>query len=160
MPSGGARARSGPAPDPNALRRDRDGNDWVVLPAAGRQGPAPEWPLPDPTFREEQLWEVLWAKPQAVVWERERQEHEVALYARRFCEAERGDSPVNLTTVVRQMADGLGLTIPGMRANRWRIAPADAPSAPAATGPARSDASAAGRRSARSRFQVVSGDGE
>ncbi|RPE27293.1 hypothetical protein [Kitasatospora cineracea] len=160
MPSGGARARSGPPPDPNALRRDRDAGDWTILPADGRPGPTPEWPLPDPTVREEELWEGLWAKPQAIVWERNGQELEAALYVRRFTEAERGDSPVTLTTAVRQMADSLGLTVPGMRANRWRIAPAEAPSAPAATGPARAAVADTGRRSARSRFQVVSGDGE
>jgi hypothetical protein len=48
MPKGGARVNSGPPPDPNALRRDRpaDRDGWVVLPADGYEGPAPEWPLP------------------------------------------------------------------------------------------------------------------
>lgn len=159
MPSGGARARSGPPPDPNALRRDRDSGEWTLLPADGRPGAAPEFPLPDPTYREEELWEVLWAKPQAIVWERNGQDLEVALYVRRFGEAERGDSPVTLTTAVRQMADGLGLTVPGMRANRWRIVPADTQPATPTAGPAGSGTADGARRSARSRFQVVPGDG-
>ena len=48
MPRGGARVNSGPPPDPDALRRDRkeDRAGWTILPAAGRQGDAPEWPLP------------------------------------------------------------------------------------------------------------------
>lgn len=48
MPRGGARINSGPPPDPNALRRDRpsDQAGWVTLPAAGRKGRPPEWPLP------------------------------------------------------------------------------------------------------------------
>ena len=41
--------RSGPAPDPNALKRDRDGKQWAKLPAGGRTGAPPPWPLhPDP----------------------------------------------------------------------------------------------------------------
>lgn len=125
MAKGGARARSGPAPDPEALRRERDARDWVVLPAEGRKGSPPRWPLPDSTRREAELWKVLWAKPQAVMWERQGQELEVALYVRRWCEAEVAESRVTLSTLVRQMADSLGLTTPGLRANRWRIAPAD-----------------------------------
>ena len=48
MPRGGARVNSGPPPDPNALRRDRpsDKDGWTALPAAGRQGDPPVWPLP------------------------------------------------------------------------------------------------------------------
>lgn len=48
MPRGGARLNSGPPPDPNALRRDRrdDKAGWTMLPASGRQGDPPNWPLP------------------------------------------------------------------------------------------------------------------
>lgn len=49
MTSGGARARSGPAPDPNALRRTRDAKEWIKLKREGRGDvPAPEWPLEPP----------------------------------------------------------------------------------------------------------------
>jgi hypothetical protein len=129
MPKGGTRSRSGPPPDPNALRRDRDDAEWVTLPPAGREGEAPEWPLTAPTKRELAFWSRLWAKPQAVMWERLGQELEVALYVRRLVESERRGSAANLTTLVRQMADSLGLTTPGLRSNRWRIgklAPDDA----------------------------------
>jgi hypothetical protein len=121
MPKGGARTRSGPAPDPTALRRDRDAGEWTILPAEGRQGATPDWPLTVQAEREEDLWEDLWAKPQALVWERYGQEVEVALYVRRLVEAEERGAAAVLTTLVRQMADSLGLTTPGMRANRWRI---------------------------------------
>ncbi|MFI2612064.1 hypothetical protein [Kitasatospora sp. NPDC018619] len=60
--------------------------------------------------------------PQSLMWERYGQQLEVALYVRRLAEAEQPASRVNLSTLVRQMADSLGLTTPGMRANRWRIA--------------------------------------
>jgi len=46
---------------------------------------------------------------------------EVALYVRRLVEAERPDAPVSVGTLVRQYADALGLSIPGLRALRWRI---------------------------------------
>jgi hypothetical protein len=131
MASGGARARSGPAPDPTALRRDRDAGEWTILPAEGRQGAMPEWPLPEQTIREADLWDALWRKPQAIMWERYGQEFEVALYVRRFSEAELMDSRVNLSTLIRQMADSLGLTTPGMRANRWRVDRAEESAQPA-----------------------------
>ncbi|MFE7315652.1 hypothetical protein ACFU7T_21610 [Streptomyces sp. NPDC057555] len=151
MASGGARARSGPAPDPAALRRDRDGDQWAVLPTAGRPGSAPAWPLTEPSGRELQLWDVLWKRPQAVMWERLGLELEVAMYARRFAEAEQPESRVNLSTLVRQLSDSLGLTVPGMRANRWRIE-AGAEEAPASPRPP-------ARASARSRLKVVA-DGD
>lgn len=121
MPKGGARTRSGPAPDPQALRRERDAGEWTILPAEGRQGATPEWPLPEQSDREAVLWETLWRKPQALMWERYSQEIEVALYVRRLAEAEKPDASVTLGTLVRQMADSLGLTTPGIRGNRWRI---------------------------------------
>jgi hypothetical protein len=153
MTKGGARARSGPAPDPNALRRDRDAGEWTVLPADGRLGAMPDWPLTEQSSRETELWEDLWRKPQAIMWERYGQGVEVALYVRRLTEAELMDSRVNLSTLVRQMADSLGLTTPGMRANRWRIT-AEEPVRPTPSGrrPA--------VRSSRSRLKVVPGDGE
>lgn len=126
MPKGGARTRSGPAPDPEAFRRERDAGEWTILPAEGREGATPDWPLTGGTDRELDLWERLWHKPQALMWERYDQHLEVALYVRRLTEAEKPDSSVNLSTLVRQMADSLGLTTPGMRGNRWRIDRADA----------------------------------
>jgi hypothetical protein len=150
MPAGGARARSGPAPDPNALRRERDAGEWTILPAEGRLGEPPEWPLTDPSDREEHLWATLWLKPQALMWERYGQQLEVALYVRRLAEAEKRDAFVNLGTLVRQMADSLGLSTPGMRANRWRIA-AEEPAAPAPS------ADRPRQPSARSRMTVLPG---
>lgn len=121
MPKGGARTRSGPAPDPNALRRERDAGEWTILPAEGREGATPDWPFEDQSVREIVLWERLWEMPQALMWERYGQDLEVGLYVRRLAEAEKPDSAVVLSTLVRQMADSLGLTTPGMRGNRWRI---------------------------------------
>lgn len=153
MPKGGARTRSGPAPDPAALRRDRDAGEWTILPADGRLGATPDWPMPEQAGREAELWEALWRKPQAIMWERYGQELEVALYVRRLAEAEQMESRVNLSTLVRQMADSLGLTTPGMRANRWRI------DAGEAAAPAPAKRAAAKRPTSRSRLKVVSDNG-
>ena len=125
MASGGARARSGPAPDPNALRRDRkDDAGWTTLPASGRKGPAPEFPLPGATERELEIWEREWKRPQAIMWERNGQEHEVALYVRTLVRAEDPEVSAALLTLVRQMQEALGLSIPGLHRNRWIIAEA------------------------------------
>ncbi|WP_424216042.1 hypothetical protein ACN20G_28250 (plasmid) [Streptomyces sp. BI20] len=120
MPSGGARARSGPPPDPMALRPNTATGEWITLPPS-RTGPVPDWPLTTPSERESELWPPMWARPQAALWERYGQAVEVALYLRALTAAEQRGAPVALLTVVRQMADSLGLTVPGLRANRWKI---------------------------------------
>jgi len=102
-----------------------------------------------------ELWRRLWATPQAVQWERMGQVLEVALYVRRLVEAEQPGAAVTLSTLAKQQADALGLTIPGLRTNRWRIA-ADQP---AAKRPAKK-AAAPARGSARDRFRVIDGTAE
>jgi hypothetical protein len=130
----GGHARSGRVPDPNALRRERDGNDWIVLPAAGRSGRVPQWPLVKQQPREKTLWTRLWKLPQAVEWERQHLELEVAIHVRTLAEAEQPGAIAALRTLVRQQAEALGLSIPGMHRNRWRI-DAVAPSAPVRLAP-------------------------
>ena len=123
MPRGG-HAASGPPPDPNSLRQSRAVNKdgWSTLPAEGRTGPAPEWPLVSPQDRELDLWEVMWRRPQAVAWERLGQELEVAMFCRKLAEAELPKASVELQKVVRQYLDSLGLSVQGMLRNRWKIA--------------------------------------
>ena len=159
MSSGGARARSGPPPDPMALRRQRPGDaEWTTLPAEGRAGDPPMWPLAGESEREVKLWQALWAMPQAVIWEAMRQDLEVALYVRDLALFEQPGAPVNLGTLVRQQADALGLTIPGLRTNRWKIGLAEPkPDATAPPTPKRRRASSA-QPSARERFRIVRDD--
>lgn len=121
MPKGGARTRSGPPPDPNALRRDRKSDgEWLTLPAVC-ETPAPDFPLIAPAERELAMWARLWVRPQAAAWHQLDLADLVALYVRRFCEAEVPDSATALSTLVRQLADQLGLTAPGLNSLRWRI---------------------------------------
>lgn len=155
MPKGGARSRSGPPPDPTALRRERDAGDWVILPPEGRSGPAPAWPLLDQDDREAALWAELWTTPQALMWDRNGSRYEVALYVRRLTEAEQRGAQVTLGTLVRQMADSLGLTSPGMRANRWKVERPGGEHQAAADG----TPAAPARLSARDRLKVIGGSG-
>ena len=112
---GGARARSGPAPDPDALRRERDGDSWITLPVEGRKGKAPAWPLSAKSKRETTLWNREWKRPQAIEWERNGQEVEVALYVRSLAAAEKLDAPTNLRTLVTRQQEALGISLPSLR---------------------------------------------
>lgn len=126
MTSGGARARSGPPPDPNAIRRDRksDQGTWVTL-AGPREGPVPPWPLTESSKREDSMWERLWATPQAVMWEANGWHDEVALYVRTFCRASAADGTTADRTLVLRQMEGLGLSAAGLARNRWRLAATD-----------------------------------
>jgi hypothetical protein len=149
MPSGGARARTGPPKDPNALRRDRDKAEFVHLPATGRTGPTPPFPLDRPAQRELTLWEAEWRRPQAVIWELDGQHLEVALYVRSVVVAE-GDKAgaSDRAIVLRHMAE-LGITQGGLAKNRWIIDGQPQEQVKSADGPSRT--------SAKSRFKTIEG---
>lgn len=151
MPKGGARTHSGPPPDPNALRRDRKADgEWTTLPPV-REGRAPKWPLVDQTGREERVWASYWRKPQAILWERNGQEFEVAIHVRQLVEAEVEGATSAARTLVRQQMDSLLLTLPAMRSARVRIS-ADEVGEKRATQPA-----PAAPTSSRTRLKVATG---
>jgi len=149
MAQGGARVRSGPAPDPNALRRERDNSTWTTLPAR-RDGPTPIWPFTSPTKRELAIWERQWTRPQAVMWERMRQEEEVAAYVRQLVRAEGKNASAADRALVLRMQENLGLSQPGLARNRWRIEGEQ--QAPA-------QRAVVGGPSVRDRFRVMDGTG-
>lgn len=74
------------------------------------------------TVRESVLWKREWRRPQAVMWERNGQELEVALYVRSLIDAEKVGASVAARTLVRQQQEALGISLPGLARNRWRIA--------------------------------------
>lgn len=152
MPSGGARNRSGPPPDPNSGRSERRGFSLTALPNEGYRGAIPEFPLPGALDRELSVWESLWRTPQACAWAREAWRWmNVADLVRLQVRGEALDAPVNIATVVRQLRADLGLTPAGLKENGWAIAAADIePSAPAAESSA-----PAKPRSSRDRLSVV-----
>lgn len=115
-----------PAPNPHARRRNaRIGP--TSLPASGRKGPPPAWPLAAHrdeavSTRERALWAELWRTPQAVAWERDRSAREVAMYVRWSIKAEGLDR--DAASEARQLSDRLGLNSKALRALMWEI-PAD-----------------------------------
>jgi hypothetical protein len=123
MVSGGARIRSGPPPDPNALRRDRpsDKATWRSLPAGERVGEAPAWPLEDVSKREAELWSAEWRRPQAVVWEERGYALEVALYVRSVVAAESPKATASDRALPLRFMEDLGISSAGLARNRWRI---------------------------------------
>lgn len=119
MASGGARARSGPAPDPHSYRSLN--RDWVDLPAGGFRGVVPEFPLPDALTAEVELWDDLWCKPQAAAWLALGLKFQVAAYVRAFLESVEAGANAGLKTAVLRMETELGISIAGMKQNLWRI---------------------------------------
>lgn len=117
----------GPPPKhPSQRRRTNATVPMIELPAEGRKGPAPAWPLP-PSPRvtktmerhEADLWEELWALPQAVQWERAGWTREVAQYTRFKARAEMGD--IHAAREARQWSDRLGLSPLAMLRLRWEV---------------------------------------
>jgi hypothetical protein len=106
-------------PKPDAVRRNaRPG--ITMLPAGGREGDAPDWPLDGLSPGELDLWRELWATPQAVAWERLGWTRIVARYCRVAIVAEGLDK--DAMSEARQLEDRLGLTPKAMRMLMWQIA--------------------------------------
>ena len=110
----------GPAPSRDPVRRNaRTGP--LKLPAEGRNGPTPPWPLGVPSDAEEAAWDELWHTPHAVAWERLGWTRTVARYCRVMLEAEQRDAPAKALAEARQFEDKLGLTPKAMRMLLWEI---------------------------------------
>jgi hypothetical protein len=150
----GTHQRQGPLRDPNALRRDREkGPDGFITLPVCRDGDAPVWPLPEPTPRELGLWVTEWERPQAVMWEVHGLELEVAVYVRTLVSAESPKATAAERTLLMRQQENLGLSMPGLARNKWRITGVGPP-APAPRSPRSAQGS-----SARDRLKVVH-DGE
>ena len=96
--------------------------EFTSLPAEGPDVAVPAWPLsPRATRRENAIWAREWARPQAVMWQRYGLETEVAIYVRMLRGAEKPGVTAAILGEVRRRSDALGLTVAGLRANRWLI---------------------------------------
>lgn len=122
-------AGMGPAPkDPGSRRRRNASVALTRLPAEGRKGAPPAWPLP-PLAGEKtssarhklelRIWRDLWATPMAVMWQRQRWVRDVAQYARGKSMAELGD--LDREKEARLLGDRLGLTPMAMLRLRWEV---------------------------------------
>ena len=155
MARGGARNRSGPAPDPNSGRSDRRDFKLTALPAEGFSGPVPAFPLDLASSAELALWAEAWTSPQACAWslasERWRQ-RTVALWVRTRIRCEDPDAPASLLGQLHRFADQIGMTTAGLAEMGWAVAKDElterrvevAPEAP--------------RKSSRDRLRVVGGE--
>lgn len=153
MPRGSS-TRSGPAPDPNALRRLRkdDAAGWTTLPSEGRMDAPPDWPLTAATPRELVLWGRWWSKPEALIWESDGSEDYVALTVRMFSEAEVEKASAENRKTVRMMMADLYLTRDAKDRARIRIAVDE-------TAAKREANESAAKPTSRDRFEVVDGAG-
>ena len=121
----------GPAPKPADQRRRRNAPlaNTVQLPAAGRPGPPPPWPLTRQVDLEATIWAELWSTPQAAAWERlgVSAARVVARYTHLLAQLEDGAAGSKPTAAamflgeVRQLEDRLGLTPMAMLRLRWEI---------------------------------------
>lgn len=109
----------GPAPKDPATRRRRNASvGKTVLPAGGRVGSVPSWPL---AVAEPAVWAELWSQPQAVFWERNMLARVVARYAMLLEASEVPDAKAALLGEVRQLEDRLGLNPKAMRSLLWEV---------------------------------------
>lgn len=149
MPShGGARNRSGPAPDPNSERSERRGLKLTALPREGYAGEVPEFPLPamrrfrwefedkrkfqvfdaEATetlrARELEVWAEVWRTPQACAWAQELWRCEsIAEFCRLKSVVEQEpDATAALVGHLHRYRDQIGLTPAGLKENGWAIA--------------------------------------
>lgn len=141
MPSGGARPRSGPPPDPRSGRSDARGisAELRVLPASGYAGKPPPWPLPTGYPRERALWKKVWRFPQAVAWaDEEWRWLTIAHYVRWAVRSEAPGATPSMMTQVLRLADSIGLSPAGLLLNGWTISTVDnSPAAESAPPPQR-----------------------
>lgn len=112
----------GPAPSTNPVRRNaRTGP--LVLPAEGRQGDPPKWPLAGrQSTAERDAWAQLWATPQAVAWEQMGWTRTVARYCRVMLAAEERDAAPTVLAQAVALEDRLGLSPKSMRMLLWQVA--------------------------------------
>lgn len=148
MVSGGPRAHSGPAPDPNSGRSASRRLDFQALPAEGYEGPIPDFPL-DPIVlfsehfedggkvreadhdasidfhsREGVVWTEAWRSPQGAAWATESWRWPiVAEYCRLKVTVELDPgSNASLVGQLHRYREQIGLTPAGLRLNGWQIA--------------------------------------
>lgn len=94
----------------------------LQLPAEGRKGETPLWPLPGRTSAaEREAWAQLWRTPQAVAWERLGWTRTVARYCRVMVRSERPGMTAAVLAQASRLETELGLTPKAMRLLLWTI---------------------------------------
>lgn len=148
MASGGARANSGPAKDPNSRSSERAGYKLRKLPAEGRKGRTPAFPLPkivrygttvsdgkaikvadgsiSNAFRKRELeiWREYWKTPQAAAWETEPYRYRAIAMVCRLESIIETEPEANAALIAQlhRYREDVGLTQAGLKLNGWTIA--------------------------------------
>lgn len=125
MARGGSRNRSGPTPDPNSGRSDRRGFSLTALPAEGYDGTVPDFPLPDPSERELEVWGEAWRTPQACAWSMPSESwrtRTVAMWVRLSVTCESPDVGASHLGQLHRFADQIGMTTAGLTEMGWKVA--------------------------------------
>jgi hypothetical protein len=146
----------GPAPDPASLREARRLREGTIetLPKE-RVGDAPGFPLTKPTTREKALWVAMWRKPQAVIWERQGLEYEVAMHVRTLVESEARGASASLRSLLLRQAGSLLLTERALLAGGYRISSVRTLPTVAAAGESAADVKRRTIPSARGRLKAL-----
>ena len=179
MARGGARNRSGPAPDPNSGRSDRRDFRLPALPAEGYGGTVPEFPLMPRrvyrwefedkrrfqvldveatdaiTDREASLWEWAWRTPQACAWSMPCEAwriNTIAMWVRTFVICESSEGTAADKSSLHRFADQIGMTTAGLAEMGWAVAKDELTERRAEVAPV------APRKSSRDRLRVVGGE--
>lgn len=180
MARGGARNRSGPQKDETSLKSALTGYSLTALPAEGYGGPVPDFPLrPRVVYRwevedkrryqvrdddeteavadrEVEMWEWLWATPQACAWSMPSESwrlHTIAMYVRTFVLCEGDGSTAADKGSLHRFADQIGMTTAGLAEMGWKVAVNKI----AEKRQERADQVPPARSSARDRMKIVGG---
>lgn len=176
MPSGGARNRSGPAPDPASVRSAKRGLAFRAISPKPFRGKVPEYPLPQVTLvfktiagpvpdekgteafraRELELWAKAWKTyPAAHVWAAEPWRHDaVADWVRISVRCEAPDITANLLAQKQRFADEALVSTRGLTEAGYTISATDPEQS---TGERRATAKKPTRPAARTRkLRIVS----
>lgn len=125
MARGGARNRSGPKAQETSGRSDRRGYSLTALPAEGYDGAVPDFPLPDPTPRELEVWTEAWRTPQACAWSMPSERwriRTVAMWVRLSARCEAPDAGAAHLAQLHRFADQIGMTTAGLAEMGWKVA--------------------------------------
>lgn len=106
-----------------AHRRGGAGAGATRLPADGRKGPIPRWPLGStlPGEALSAIWRKMWQKPQAVMWEKLWMHEIVARYCILSMQVEMNGMDRPLEAAISALEDRLGLNPLAMQRLRWVV---------------------------------------
>jgi len=125
MSRGGRRNRSGPQADEKSGRSDARGYSLTALPAEGYAGDVPDFPLPQPSDRELEVWAQAWRTPQACAWAMPSESwrvNTVAMWVRVKVRCEDPEAGAALLGQLHRFADQIGMTTAGLAEMGWKVA--------------------------------------